>query len=192
MVGFGPLASYPLAALPQAGISAELTATLADVTLASTGAVKIQAALTKTLDDAALSSTGAIALKAAASITLDDATLSSAGVAALKGAATISLSDLTLVATGAIQIKGAVAATLDDVVLIAVGDFLTTITDTEVLKLPINCVLAGQQPYSERGREWAIPPPRRTEKGSTMRSRVGRIYGGESSYTVRTSHRGYD
>ena len=215
MVGFGPLASYPTAALPLAGISAALTATLADATLAATGTVQIKGALTATAADVILAATGTVQIKGALTATLDDAIFAvpatvfgplasyplaalatiyipASGALQIKGIVTATLDETTISATSAVQIKANIVVTLDDVAIAAIGDFGTTITDTEVLKLPVNCVLAGQQPIKDRYREWDVPTARRTEKGSMMRSRRGLIGGEKPSFTTRTDHRGYN
>jgi hypothetical protein len=65
-------------------------------------------------------------------------------------------------------------------------------TSRAVLQDPINCVLAGQQPYRERGREWEIHPPNRRTKTAVTRSGVRQLGGQKPSFTTKTSKRGYD
>lgn len=65
----------------------------------------------------------------------------------------------------------------------AISFFLDTraITDTDVLLLPVDCVLAGQQEkFRDRYRTWEIPAYKRTEKGGAHRSGVVKMssYGG--------------
>lgn len=49
------------------------------------------------------------------------------------------------------------------------------IASTAVLQLPVDCVMAGDQPIIDRYREWSVPQAVRTERKSVMRSRVGRL-----------------
>lgn len=192
MLGFGPPNRFPLGENFRGGLTGSLTLTLDAATISAAGTVALKATLTKTLDDAALAATGAIAIKAAASVTADDAILSSSAAIALKGALSATLADATLAATGAIALKAAVTVTLGDVTYVITGGPETTITDTEVLPLPINCVLAGQQPYKFSGREWEIPAYRRSTKTAVSRSGVAKLRGGKPSFTVSTNSRGYD
>ena len=67
------------------------------------------------------------------------------------------------------------------------------VTDTFVLQLPINCVLAGQQPYEFSYRESMIPRGvRQTQRSDTNRSSVRLLEGGKPGFTVTTNNRGYD
>jgi hypothetical protein len=66
------------------------------------------------------------------------------------------------------------------------------ITSTDVIHKPVNCVLAGEQPYKERGRTWDIPPARTTAKPIATGSSVRRMRGPAPTFTTRTGKRGYD
>lgn len=57
-----------------------------------------------------------------------------------------------------------------------------TITDTDILQLPVDCVLAGQQPYEFSGRDPVIPAKYSESKGPG-RSRVKRLTAPSSSTT---------
>lgn len=152
----------------------------------------ISATASITLDGVSLTATGALALKAELTKTLDDAALSFTGVLPLKASLTVTLDDVALSFTGAIALKAAVSVTLDDVGQDIHGGPETSITDTEVIQLPINCVLAGQQPYKFGGREWEIPAYRRSDKTAVTRSGVAKLRGAKPSFTVTTNNRGYD
>lgn len=67
-----------------------------------------------------------------------------------------------------------------------------SVTDTDVLRLPIDCVLAGQQPYKDRGRTWEIPKHRTSTRVGASSTPARRIRGAASSFTSRTNSRGYD
>lgn len=85
---------------------------------------------------------------------------------------------------GAAFVVGAVPAAAGSYLLTgqAVTFFLDrrAITDTDILLLPVDCVLAGQQTIKDRYRTWEIPAYKRTEKFAGTRSGVGEIsnYGG--------------
>jgi hypothetical protein len=66
------------------------------------------------------------------------------------------------------------------------------ITDTDTLHKPVDCVLAGQQPYKDRYREQEIHPPNQKTKTAITRSGVKMLRGAKPSYTTKTSKRGYD
>lgn len=66
------------------------------------------------------------------------------------------------------------------------------VTDTTVLQLPINCILAGQQHYKVRGRTWEVVPYKKTENVAVVGAGVRRIRGDAPSFTVKTGTRGYD
>lgn len=66
------------------------------------------------------------------------------------------------------------------------------LTDTTILQKPIDCVLAGQQPYKYRDSEYEIPAYRRTHKTAVSKTGVARLRGGAPSFTSKTSSRGYD
>jgi hypothetical protein len=68
----------------------------------------------------------------------------------------------------------------------------TTVSDTDVLQLPINCILAGQQHYKHRERTWDIPPHRVTEEVTARGSSTRRLRGEAPTFTTRTGKRGYD
>lgn len=65
-------------------------------------------------------------------------------------------------------------------------------TSTDILQLPIDYVLAGQQPYKQSGREYEIRPRNLTEKTWGRHSSVRALGGGRPSFTVTTGKRGYD
>lgn len=67
----------------------------------------------------------------------------------------------------------------------------TDITDTNVLQLPINAVLAGQQDYEVSKREWEVKNPN-YKITVTVSSDGVKNLGGKSSFTVKTDNRGYD
>lgn len=148
-----------------------LSATLADATLSASGALPLKATLTKTLDAATLAAAGALPVTAALAKTLDDAAISFAGT---------------------LPIKANIVVTLDDAMLIFTGGPELTITDTEVLQLPVDCVLVGEQPFRETGRTVELAPSRRTETPSLMQSSVRRLSGDRPSFTITISKRGYD
>ena len=66
------------------------------------------------------------------------------------------------------------------------------VTDTNHLQLPVDCVLAGDQPYNDRGREYDIRPMNATEKTWGKHSSVRALGGGRPSFTTTTGKRGYD
>ena len=66
------------------------------------------------------------------------------------------------------------------------------ITSTRKIQLPIDCVLAGQQPYKFSGREYDIRPMSTTERVQGRRSRVRKLRGAKPSFTTTTNNRGYD
>jgi len=174
------------------GIAGTLSVTLGDATLSATATVALKGTLAKTLDDLTLSFAGAVALKAAAAITLDDATLAATGTVALTGALSKTLDGISLSFTGAVQIKAALSVTLDGIVYTIHGGPEQSIIDTDVLQLPVDCVLAGDQPYRDRGREYEIRPMNMTEKTWGKHSRVKALSGGRPSFTSTTGKRGYD
>jgi hypothetical protein len=69
---------------------------------------------------------------------------------------------------------------------------LARITSTRILQLPIDAVLAGQQPIKEIGNEYDIRAVNRRERGRTMRSGVRALSGAKPSFTIRSSRRGYE
>lgn len=179
-------------AMGDAGIAGTLSKTLDDAALSAAGAVALKAALSKTLDDAALSATGVIALKGAAAITLADATLAATGAVAIKGTLSATLADATLSSSGAIALKASLSVTLDDLITSLTGSPLTTITDTEVLQLPVDCVLAGQQVEYRRRRTFEPSRGRGGERVRVAAGARGRLGGPGPGFTVRTDSRGYD
>lgn len=69
---------------------------------------------------------------------------------------------------------------------------LLDVTSTSVLHLPVNCVLAGQQKYSERVKEYEIQPQRtKYERPVTTRS-LQRLSQQKPSFTVMTTKTGRD
>lgn len=69
---------------------------------------------------------------------------------------------------------------------------IATITDTDILQKPVNCVLAGQQPYKFSGREYEIRPMNTRSSGHINRTRVARLRGQRPSFTTTSNNRGYD
>lgn len=65
------------------------------------------------------------------------------------------------------------------------------VTDTDILQLPVDCVLAGEQTIKDRYREWDVPAAKRTERMTVSRSGV-RSLGGGTGFTTKTGPRGYD
>jgi hypothetical protein len=59
------------------------------------------------------------------------------------------------------------------------------ITDTDILQLPVDCVLAGQQPYDFSGRDPVITA-KYSESQSTPRSRVKRLGGSKPSSSTKS------
>jgi hypothetical protein len=59
------------------------------------------------------------------------------------------------------------------------------LTDTDVLQLPVDCVLAGQQPYDFSGRDPVITA-KYSESQSTPRSRVKRLGGSKPSSSTKS------
>lgn len=168
-----------------------LTATLDAATLSSTGVVALRADAAITLDAATLSATGAVAIKGALAATLADAVLTATATLAIKGALAKSLEDATLASAAALSLVGGASITLDDVITGLTGEFGQTITDTEVLQLPVDCILAGQQHYKQSGREYEIHPRNQREFSRGSRSRVRALRGGKPSFTTTTNKRGY-
>lgn len=72
------------------------------------------------------------------------------------------------------------------------GTSLADITSTRKIQLPVDCVLAGQQPYRESGREYEIRDRNATERGGWNRTRVARLKGSRPSFTTTTNNRGYE
>ena len=67
------------------------------------------------------------------------------------------------------------------------------VTDMDVLQLPVNCVLAGQQRIFDRYNEWIINRRRTQMKRVGSHSRAGKISKGpKPSFSVKTDKRGYD
>lgn len=66
------------------------------------------------------------------------------------------------------------------------------VIDLDVLQLPVNCVMAGNQPFKDRYREWTVCPPNRRTRANAKRSEVCRLKGDKPSFTVKTGKRGYD
>lgn len=67
----------------------------------------------------------------------------------------------------------------------------TNITSTEVMQLPVNCVLAEDALFRERIRTFERMPGR---GGTRVRARKSRVMslGAKSTFTVKTSKRGFD
>ena len=66
------------------------------------------------------------------------------------------------------------------------------ITDTDILQLPVDVVLAGQQPYEFRYREYEIrsaSPRARVKVIATSSRRLG---GAAPSFETKIGKRGYD
>jgi hypothetical protein len=66
------------------------------------------------------------------------------------------------------------------------------VTSTRRLQLPINCILAGQQHYTQSGREFEIRSMNATEKTWGRHSSVRALKGGKPSFTITSNKRGYD
>jgi hypothetical protein len=66
------------------------------------------------------------------------------------------------------------------------------LTDTDILQLPVDCVLAGQQPFTERGRTFEGGPQRMTRRTLGTHSSVRNLSGARPSFTIKTGSRGYD
>lgn len=64
------------------------------------------------------------------------------------------------------------------------------ITDTEILELPINCVLIGEQLYEGTGRTWERVAGKSGQK--VVSSYGGKLSGEAPSFEVKTGSRGYD
>lgn len=64
------------------------------------------------------------------------------------------------------------------------------VTSNNVIQLPVNCVLSGQQPLRARGNEWEIWPSNVSTKTVGRRSGVRRS-GPAPSFTTTTNNRGY-
>jgi hypothetical protein len=178
--------------LAGAPIAGSLDVALANATLSSSSVIVLKASASITLGAATLSSAAAIALKGSANIALDNVGQSLAGALQIKAALAATLDDAAFSSAGALRVQAFLNVALDDATFASVGDFDTTITDTEVLQLPINCILAGQQQYKQSGREYEIRPLNATEKVTLKRSRVARLKGEKPSFTTRVSHRGYE
>lgn len=67
-----------------------------------------------------------------------------------------------------------------------------TITDTDILNLPVDYALAGKQLVKDRYREFDIRPPNYREKTAVRRAGVRRLEGGTPSFTVTSNRKGYD
>lgn len=65
------------------------------------------------------------------------------------------------------------------------------ITSTIDIQLPIDCVMAGDQPLKERINEYEIRPQNRKYRTSISRSGVSRL-DNKPTFTTHTSKRGYD
>jgi hypothetical protein len=68
------------------------------------------------------------------------------------------------------------------------------ITDTDILQLPVNVVLAGAVPIKDRYREFDIRPLNFRQGKTHMSARGGvrRIGGDGPSFTITTSRKGHD
>lgn len=67
---------------------------------------------------------------------------------------------------------------------------IETVTDTTILQLPINCVLAGQQEYEQGGYDVEYVGGSYREFVSVSCSEVWQ--GDSPTFTTRTDSRGYD
>lgn len=66
------------------------------------------------------------------------------------------------------------------------------ITDTSLMQLPINCVLAGQQKYEQGGYDIEDNAPNFIDDVKVSRGGGGRLSNADSTFTTRTDNKGYD
>lgn len=66
------------------------------------------------------------------------------------------------------------------------------ITDTSILELPIDFVLAGQQKYDQGGYDIEDNPPNYSEDIKVALGGGGRLSQADSVFTSTTGNRGYD
>lgn len=66
------------------------------------------------------------------------------------------------------------------------------VTDLDVLRRPVNCVLAGSVPIKDRYREYEIPAYKRSEKTTFSSTPARRLKGPPPSSWTKTDNRGYD
>jgi len=68
-----------------------------------------------------------------------------------------------------------------------------TITDTDTLHLPVDYALAGKQLIKDRYREYDIRNGRPRERTRVAaRGGVRRLEGGQPSFTITSTRKGYD
>lgn len=68
----------------------------------------------------------------------------------------------------------------------------SVVTDTAQIQLPVNCVLAGQQRYREKGRDYELYPQNLKTKGVNVTRSLRRLSREKPSFTVTTSKTGRD
>lgn len=68
----------------------------------------------------------------------------------------------------------------------------STITDTDILRKPVNVVMAGDVPIKGSGVEYDKRPVNFRSRVAASASPARRLSGDKPSFTVRTDKRGYD
>lgn len=66
------------------------------------------------------------------------------------------------------------------------------VTSTLVLRLPVDCVLAGEQLFSDRYREYDIAPQRTSTRTRVRSGGRHRLSGQAPSFKTTSTSRGYD
>lgn len=66
------------------------------------------------------------------------------------------------------------------------------ITDTDILQLPVDAVLAGQQPIIDRYREFDIRPRNERQQVRSRTAGARRLDGDPPSFTTTSNKKGYE
>lgn len=67
-----------------------------------------------------------------------------------------------------------------------------TVTDTDLLQKPVNCILAGQQDYKFSEREWDVRLPNVKTKATLEGGIARRLSKSPPEFTTTTNNKGYD
>lgn len=113
--------------------------------------------------------------------TFQDFLAASAGTFALSGQASFQIAEA--VGFGTFNLTGIAAS---------FGFGPLFITDTDLIELPINCILAGQQDYEVGHTEIEARDPNIRTRTAVSQGGGGRLSSSESSFRVRKDSRGYD
>lgn len=129
------LADITLAATGEVSLSGNISETLADITLAATGKLSNVGSISETLADITLAATGKLSNVGSISETLADITLSSTGLISNIGSISETLADITLSANGQVSNIGFISETLQEITLSAAGQVGDDVTGNILLTL---------------------------------------------------------